>query len=83
MGGARCSNPAILHRVIPAHEAEKQNLSPHLPTSRILLPVRAPRSEIMTSGWCVETGWGGSRVAPGRKHDGMIRFAGDAAIDAG
>ena len=26
-----------------------------------------------------ETGWGGSRAAPGRKHVGMIRFAGDAA----
>ena len=31
----------------------------------------------------VETGWGGSRAAPGRKHVGMIRFAGDAAADAG
>ena len=30
-----------------------------------------------------EVGWGGSRVAPGRKHDGMIRFAGDAATNAG
>ena len=30
-----------------------------------------------------EIGWGGSRAAPGRKHDGMIRFAEDAATNAG
>jgi hypothetical protein len=46
--------------------------SPHftkvipIPSTRIKLPPSPHRSEIMTSGWCGETGWSGSRSGPGQ-----------------
>ena len=42
-----------------------QQIYPRTPNPAVFSPRPPHRSEIMTSGWCGEVGWGGSRAAPG------------------